>query len=68
MVSLSEADTRATLRALAGQFVRGGTDGLENAHVFQTPKVMRAGGLAALKALGRPADVLRETRERMFSA
>ena len=62
------ATTRATLRALAGQFARGGTEGLENAHVFQTPEVVRAGGLAALKALGRPADVLRETKERMFAA
>ena len=62
------AATRATLKALAGQFARGGTEGLENAHVFQTPEVVRAGGLAALKALGRPADVLRETKERMFAA
>jgi type I restriction enzyme R subunit len=62
------ATTRATLRALAGHFARGGTEGLENAYVFQTPEVMRAGGLAALKALGRPADVLRETKERMFAA
>ena len=62
------ATTRATLRALAGQFARGGTEGLENAYVFQTPEVMRAGGLAALKVLGRPADVLRETKERMFAA
>ena len=43
-MTLSEADTRAKLRALAGQFVRGGADGLENAHVFQTLEVMRVGG------------------------
>jgi len=30
--------------------------------------VPRAGGLAALKTLGNPADVLRETKERMFAA
>jgi type I restriction enzyme R subunit len=60
--------TRATLEALAAQFARGGTDGLENREVFQTPDVVRAGGLAALKALGRPADILRETKERLFAA
>jgi len=60
--------TTATLTALTGQFARAGTDGLENPQVFQTPEVVRAGGLAALIALGRPADVLRETKERMFAA
>jgi len=58
----------ATLKALTEQFARAGTDGLENPQVFQTPEVVRAGGLAALRALGKPADVLRETKERMFAA
>ena len=62
------AATAATLRALAGQFARGGTDDLENPEVFQTPEVVRAGGLGALKVLGKPADVLRQTKERMFAA
>ncbi len=62
------ADTAATLRALAAQFARSGTDGLENPEVFQTPEVVRAGGLGALKALGKPADVLHETKARMFAA
>src|SRR3972149_3722113 len=60
--------TAATIKAIASQFKRGGTDGLENQQIFKTPAVMRAGGLEALKALGKPADVLRETKERMFSA
>ena len=47
--------TGSTLKALAGQFARGGTDELENPQVFGTPEVVRAGGLDALKALGRPA-------------
>ena len=62
------APTAATLEALAGQFARAGTDGLESREVFQTPEVIRAGGLDALKALGRPADILRETKELMFAA
>jgi type I restriction enzyme R subunit len=58
----------ATLKALAGQFARGGTDELENPQVFQTPDVVSAGGLDALKALGKPAEILRETKERLFAA
>lgn len=58
----------ATLRALASQFARGGTKGLESPQVFETPEVTKAGGLPALKPLGRPAEVIRETKERLFAA
>lgn len=58
----------ATVGALTAQFARAGTEGLENPQVFRTPEVVRAGGLAALKTLGSPAAVLRETKERMFAA
>ncbi|QDV34095.1 DEAD/DEAH box helicase family protein [Tautonia plasticadhaerens] len=61
------ADVAATIRALASQFARAGTDGLENPHVFQTPEVMQAGGLNALKSAGQPAEMLRETKTRMFT-
>lgn len=60
--------TAATLRALASQFSRAGTDGIENPQVFQTPEVANAGGLAALRALGKPAEVLQETKQRLFAA
>jgi type I restriction enzyme R subunit len=58
----------ATVRAIASQFERGGTDGLENPQIFQTPEVKLAGGLAALKAAGNPRDLLIETKTRMFAA
>jgi type I restriction enzyme R subunit len=61
-------NTAAALRALAGQFARSGTDGLENPRIFQTPEVVRAGGLAALRAIGEPAGVVLETKERLFAA
>lgn len=61
------AATRATLQALASQFAKGGIEGLENRQIFQTPEVMKAGGLPALKMLGKPVDVLRDTKERMFA-
>jgi type I restriction enzyme R subunit len=56
-----------TLRAMAMQFGRAGTEGLENPHIFDTPDVQRSGGLMALRSLGKPADVLRETKTRIFA-
>jgi len=58
----------ATIKAIASQFERGGTEGLENPQIFQTPEVKAAGGLAALKTAGKPAELLRETKVRMFAA
>jgi type I restriction enzyme R subunit len=60
--------TAATIRAIASQFDRGGTDGLENPQIFQTPEVRAAGGLAALQMAGNPRDLLIETKTRMFAA
>jgi type I restriction enzyme R subunit len=58
----------ATIRAIASQFERGGTEGLENPQIFQTPEVKAAGGLAALQATGNPRELLIETKTRMFAA
>ncbi len=60
--------TAATIRAIASQFDRGGTEGLENPQIFQTPEVKDAGGLAALLQAGNPHDLLNETKKRMFAA
>ena len=58
----------ATIRAIASQFERGGTKGLENPQIFQTREVRLAGGLAALQTAGNPRDLLIETKARMFTA
>jgi type I restriction enzyme R subunit len=60
--------TRQTLVAMTEQFEQAGTDGLENPHIFELSSVKRAGGLAALKVLGNPHDVLLETKERLFAS
>jgi type I restriction enzyme R subunit len=60
--------TSATLRALARQFARAGTEELEDPGVLKTPDVIAAGGLTALKMLGSPSEILRATKERLFSA
>jgi type I restriction enzyme, R subunit len=57
-----------TIKALASQFANNGTDSLENTHIFQVPEVVRAGGLEALRTKGDPAQVLTETKERIFAA
>jgi len=62
------SDASATVKAIASQFARAGTDGLENPEVFNMPEVIKAGGFKALRSAGNPADVLRETKERMFAA
>ena len=67
MNSLSKR-AAATIRAIASQFERGGTEGLENPQIFQTPEVRDAGGLAALQTAGNPRDLLIETKTRMFAA
>lgn len=60
--------TTTAIRAIVSQFEKGGTDGLENPMVFHTPEVRAAGGIRALLAGGKPSELLRETKERMFSA
>lgn len=67
-LSTMPSPTASTVQAIASQFARSGTDALENPLIFNTPEVHTAGGLPALKALGKPSDVLRETKERMFAA
>lgn len=62
------AKTRAAVLAVADQFKHGGTDDLENVHIFQTPEVSAAGGVAALAEAGDPGQVIRETKERIFAA
>jgi type I restriction enzyme R subunit len=59
--------TSETLQRLAVQFAHGGTDALENPHVFEMSDVRAAGGLPALRVIGNPAEVLRETKERIFA-
>lgn len=60
--------TARTIKALARQFRRGGTEELENQRVFDTPEVAKAGGIAGLRSYGVPFELLMETKERMFKA
>jgi type I restriction enzyme R subunit len=55
-----------TIQAIAQQFVVSGTDGLEDQRLFQVPEIARAGGLNALKLLGKPGEVLQEMKIKLF--
>lgn len=61
-------ETAMVISAVANQFERGGTEGLENPQIFNTPEVRDAGGLKALKSAGNPKEILNETKQRMFAA
>jgi len=61
-------ETAATVRAIASQFAKSGTEGLENKLIFQVPEVTKAGGLSALKLVGKPSEIIQETKIRLFAA
>lgn len=54
------------LKSLGHQFARGGTDALETPNLWEVPEIRSAGGLAALKSLGNPAEVMLAAKERLF--
>jgi type I restriction enzyme, R subunit len=59
--------TREALAALTAQFADSGTDSLENPQIFSTPQLAGVGGLQALAAIGKPSEVLQQTKERIFA-
>lgn len=67
-LTLLPAQATAVIKAVAKQFEMGGTEGLENKEIFRTPEVTKAGGLSGLKTAGNPAELLKETKSRMFAA
>jgi type I restriction enzyme R subunit len=67
-LQLMPPPTAATVKAIASQFSLGGTEALETPHIFSTPMVVKAGGIAALKMYDDPAKLLAGTKERLFAA
>ena len=54
------------LKGLGHQFAAGGTDALETPSLWQVPEIKLAGGLDALRMLGKPTDVMRDAKSRLF--
>lgn len=60
------ADTAVVLKGFGHQFGLGGTEALETSALWEVPEISRAGGLAALKKLGKPVDVILQAKVRLF--
>jgi type I restriction enzyme R subunit len=60
------ADTAIVLKGFGHQFGLGGTDALETSALWDVPEISQAGGLAALKKLGQPAEVILQAKGRLF--
>ena len=54
------------LKGLGHQFAAGGTDALETPALWEVPEIKLVGGLDALRPLGKPTDVMREAKGRLF--
>lgn len=54
------------LMGLGQQFELGGTEALETPALWEVPEIRAVGGLQALKALGKPAQVMQEAKMRLF--
>lgn len=61
------AKAAVVLRGLGHQFGAGGTDALESSMLWEVPELKRAGGLRALRSLGKPVDVMLEAKTRLFA-
>ena len=54
------------LKGLGRQFAQGGTEALETPALWTVPEISHAGGLDALRSLGKPVQVMQEAKERLF--
>jgi len=58
----------ATIKALASQFARAAPRAWRTRRSSRRRRSRQPAGLAALQAAGQPAELLRETKQRMFAA
>lgn len=59
-------ETAIVLTGLGHQFAQGGTDALETPALWEVPEIKQAGGLDALRVLGKPVQVMHEAKARLF--
>lgn len=63
-----DAKAAIVIKGLGHQFAAGGTDALETPALWEVPEIKLAGGLGALRVLGKPTDVVRDAKGRLFGA
>jgi type I restriction enzyme R subunit len=54
------------LKGLGHQFAQGGTEALETPALWDVPEISNAGGLDALRVLGKPVQMMHEAKGRLF--
>jgi type I restriction enzyme, R subunit len=59
-------DTAIVLKSFGHQFGMGGTEALETSALWDVPEIHQAGGLAALRKVGKPAEVILQAKSRLF--
>ena len=61
-----DANAATVLQGFGHQFALGGTEALETPSLWDVPEISQAGGLNALRVMGKPAAVMHEAKERLF--
>ena len=62
-----DSKTATVLKGLGHQFAKGGTEALETPALWEVPEIKLAGGISALRGLGKAIDVIHQAKERLFS-
>ena len=61
-----DAQPAIVLSGLGRQFAQGGTEALETSALWAVPEIAQAGGLDALRVLGKPTQVMHDAKMRLF--
>ncbi|UTF48748.1 DEAD/DEAH box helicase family protein [Desulfomicrobium sp. ZS1] len=61
-----DSKAATVLKGLGRQFALGGTEALETPVLWDVPEIKLAGGLDALRKVGKPVDVMHEAKGRLF--
>ena len=61
-----DANAAKVLQGFGHQFALGGTDALETPSLWDVPEIQQAGGVNALRLIGKPGEVMLEAKERLF--
>jgi len=61
-----DAQSAIVLKGFGTQFAQGGTEALESNSLWAVPEIAQAGGLEALRALGKPPQVMQDAKMRLF--
>lgn len=61
-----DTQSAVVLKGFGMQFAQGGTEALESNSLWAVPEIAQAGGLEALRVLGKPVQVMQDAKMRLF--